>query len=67
MRSRRYGEPRVRLANDAQWPVRIDCGELGSFELKAAEAAQLAADLDEVLRQLGKKPTTRKKERNPWA
>lgn len=45
VRARRYGEPRARCTSDRQWPIRIDAGELGSFELRADEATNLAAEL----------------------
>lgn len=49
VRARRYGEPRARCTNDNQWPIRIDAGELGSFELRADEATNLAAELSNAV------------------
>ncbi len=69
MRSRRYGEPRVRLTNDPKWSIRLDCGELGSFELRANEAEVLATELTEAIRQLGYRSrtnNTRKSNNPPW-
>lgn len=64
MRSRRYGEPRVRVTNDAKWCIRLDCGELGAFELKADEAAQLVTDLTAALNQ--RATPTRNGTTRPW-